>query len=64
MMKRNLASSYYDAEKKFSYYFVLIDVFALGEGLRACDNSSEDEIAIWSMKENGDEKSWNKRICD
>ncbi|XP_047953279.1 F-box protein At3g07870-like [Salvia hispanica] len=39
---------------------LLIDVFALGESLCVCDNSSEDEIVIWLMKEYGDEKSWRK----
>ncbi|XP_047953533.1 F-box protein At3g07870-like [Salvia hispanica] len=39
---------------------LLIDVFALGKASACGDNSSEDEIVIWLMKEYGDEKSWRK----
>ncbi|KAH6765209.1 hypothetical protein C2S52_014260 [Perilla frutescens var. hirtella] len=35
---------------------------ALGECLCLCDNSADDEIVIWLMKEYGDEKSWTKEF--
>ncbi|KAL7156004.1 hypothetical protein ABFS83_03G113600 [Erythranthe nasuta] len=34
----------------------------LGGDLCLCDNSSDDEIVIWLMKEYGDEKSWKKEF--
>ncbi|KAL8059798.1 hypothetical protein ABFX02_03G110300 [Erythranthe guttata] len=33
---------------------------SLGEYLCVCDNTREDEIVIWLMKEYGDEKSWTR----
>ncbi|XP_057793479.1 F-box protein At3g07870-like [Salvia miltiorrhiza] len=38
----------------------LVDVFALGDCLCVCDNSSDDEIVVWLMKEYGVDKSWTK----
>ncbi|KAL7119960.1 hypothetical protein ACP275_02G094100 [Erythranthe tilingii] len=35
---------------------------ALGDYLCICDNGDEDEIALWLMKEYGDEKSWTKEF--
>ncbi|KAH6759373.1 hypothetical protein C2S51_019608 [Perilla frutescens var. frutescens] len=35
---------------------------ALGDCLCLCDNSADDEIVIWLMKEYGDEKSWIKEF--
>ncbi|GFP81336.1 F-box protein cpr30 [Phtheirospermum japonicum] len=39
---------------------ILGGLFVLGDCLCLCDNTSEDEIVIWLMKEYGDEKSWSK----
>ncbi|KAK6114753.1 hypothetical protein DH2020_007022 [Rehmannia glutinosa] len=38
----------------------LAGLFVLGDCLCLCDNTSDDEIVIWLMKEYGDEKSWRK----
>ncbi|KAL3638757.1 hypothetical protein CASFOL_016664 [Castilleja foliolosa] len=35
-------------------------LFVLGDCLCFCDNTSQDEIVIWLMKEYGNEKSWSK----
>ncbi|CAA0828684.1 Unknown protein [Striga hermonthica] len=36
------------------------DLFVLGDRLCICDNTSEDEIVIWLMREYEDETSWAK----
>ncbi|KAL7156007.1 hypothetical protein ABFS83_03G113900 [Erythranthe nasuta] len=41
-------------------YAVVIS--ALGDCLCVCDNSSEDDVVVWLMKEYGDEKSWTKQF--
>ncbi|KAL9173350.1 hypothetical protein ABFS82_03G108100 [Erythranthe guttata] len=45
-----------------------LELVALGDYLCVCDNTSDDEIVMWLMKECGDEKSWTKdfvvRISD
>lgn len=41
---------------------LLEGLVALGDCLCICDNTSEDEIVIWSMKEYGNEKSWTKEF--
>ncbi|KAK4391176.1 F-box protein [Sesamum angolense] len=37
-------------------------LMVLGDRLCICDNSSDDEIVIWLMKEYGVEKSWTKEF--
>ncbi|KAL0326281.1 UNVERIFIED_CONTAM: putative F-box protein [Sesamum radiatum] len=37
-------------------------LMVLGDHLCICDNSSDDEIVIWLMKEYGVEKSWTKEF--
>ncbi|KAL0438000.1 UNVERIFIED_CONTAM: putative F-box protein [Sesamum latifolium] len=38
------------------------DLTVLGDRLCMCDNTSDDEIVIWLMKEYGVEKSWTKEF--
>ncbi|KAL2231923.1 F-box protein At3g07870-like [Sesamum indicum] len=38
------------------------DLTVLGDCLCMCDNTSDDEIVIWLMKEYGVEKSWTKEF--
>ncbi|XP_051139152.1 F-box protein At3g07870-like [Andrographis paniculata] len=40
----------------------LVELAALEGSLCLCDNSSENEIVIWIMKEYGVEKSWSKEF--
>ncbi|GER37792.1 F-box family protein [Striga asiatica] len=39
---------------------ILGDLFVLSGRLCICDNTSEDEIVIWLMREYGDDESWTK----
>ncbi|KAL0351400.1 UNVERIFIED_CONTAM: putative F-box protein [Sesamum calycinum] len=41
---------------------ISLGAYGFGDHLCICDNSSDDEIVIWLMKEYGVEKSWTKEF--